>query len=175
MSNISKIHILFQNRSLNEVTNSEISKITGIKPHQQVFQITQKLVSRGVLRFVLRGKEKVFFLAADHDNRENPAIKNIQSEFRKNQKFPESSARILENFQRVGSESNSQVGKDFEVDAQKYFYKNELILHENHNVVIGVEDQKRLMLLTWEQTIRKSLLNANLINGQPETMCQVRS
>jgi len=42
-------------------TNSQIRESTGIQPHQQVFQITQDLMSVGLIRGEQRGREWVFW------------------------------------------------------------------------------------------------------------------
>ena len=45
-------------------------------------------------------------------------------------------------FQRLGSTSNSQVGRDFEIAAQDYFRKKGISLQRGHNVQIGVSRKK---------------------------------
>jgi hypothetical protein len=75
MTNIEKVRSLFLNKTLNALTNSDISRITGITPHQQVFQITQKLVNEGLLRIKWRNNEKVFYLASSIQG--TPCVGNI--------------------------------------------------------------------------------------------------
>ena len=76
MTNIEKVRNIFLSGDFTEATNSEISKITGIKPHQQVYQITTRLVDEGFLRYTKRGREKVFFLV---ENRNIAQVKNEKS------------------------------------------------------------------------------------------------
>jgi hypothetical protein len=45
-------------------TNSEIVARTGVRPHQQVFQITKKLQSKGLIQSRLDGKEWMFWIEA---------------------------------------------------------------------------------------------------------------
>jgi len=63
MTNIERVRRLFASGTLRGATNADILRITGISPHQQVYQLTQKLVDEGFLRFERRGREKVFSLA----------------------------------------------------------------------------------------------------------------
>ena len=49
---------------------------------------------------------------------------------------------MVNNFQRLGSTSNSQVGRDFEIAAQDYFRKKGISLQRGHNVQIGVSRKK---------------------------------
>ena len=62
-TNIEKVRLLFKEGKLDGLTNSDILKLTGINPHAQVFQITQKLEDEGLIRVERRGKEKVFYLS----------------------------------------------------------------------------------------------------------------
>ena len=49
---------------------------------------------------------------------------------------------MVNNFQRLGSTSNSQVGQDFEIAAQDYFRKKGISLQRGHSVQIGVSRRK---------------------------------
>ena len=49
---------------------------------------------------------------------------------------------MVNNFQRLGSSSNSQVGRDFETVALDYFYKKGVTLQKGHTVQIGVASKK---------------------------------
>ncbi len=50
----------------------------------------------------------------------------------------------MNNFQRIGSVSNSHVGRDFEAVAKAYFLRHEsLLLNECYPVAIGVGDLKK--------------------------------
>ena len=49
---------------------------------------------------------------------------------------------MVNNFQRLGSTSNSQVGRDFEIAAQDYFRKKGISLQRGHSVQIGVSRKK---------------------------------
>ena len=49
---------------------------------------------------------------------------------------------MVNNFQRLGSTSNSQVGQDFEIAAQDYFRKKGISLQRGHSVQIGVSRKK---------------------------------
>ncbi len=47
------------------------------------------------------------------------------------------------NFQRLGAESNSRVGRDFENAAQQFFAKQDIVLDRNFSVAIGVGELKK--------------------------------
>ena len=49
---------------------------------------------------------------------------------------------MVNNFQRLGSTSNSQVGRDFETAAQDYFRQKGSSLQKGHSVQIGVSSKK---------------------------------
>ena len=49
---------------------------------------------------------------------------------------------MVNSFQRLGSTSNSQVGRDFETAAQEYFRKQDVRLHRNYSVPIGASTKK---------------------------------
>ena len=67
MTNTEKIKRLFISGAVKEATNAELMKLTGVQPHQQVFQITDKLVKKGFLKYALKGKEKVFYMSQQRD------------------------------------------------------------------------------------------------------------
>ena len=50
----------------------------------------------------------------------------------------------MNNFQRNGALSNTQVGKDFESKAKSFFAMRGIILDENISIEIGVEDKKKV-------------------------------
>ncbi|MBT3323124.1 MAG: GIY-YIG nuclease family protein [Anaerolineae bacterium] len=62
MKNIDKVRGMFLREDISEATNSEILVVTGIKPHQQVHQLTSRLVDEGFLSYRVSGREKIFFL-----------------------------------------------------------------------------------------------------------------
>ena len=62
MTNTEKIKQVFLSGAVKETTNAELMKLTGVQPHAQVFQITDKLVKKGFLKYALKGKEKVFYM-----------------------------------------------------------------------------------------------------------------
>ena len=74
MKNIERIRALFLSGHVTEATNSEIVKITGIKPHQQVYQLTARLVESGFLAYAKRGREKVFFLARSQNDDQHDVV-----------------------------------------------------------------------------------------------------
>ena len=47
-------------------------------------------------------------------------------------------------FQRIGSKSNSQVGRDFEDVAQSFFASKGVSLERGHKVAIGISGHKKL-------------------------------
>ena len=49
---------------------------------------------------------------------------------------------MVNNSQRLGSTSNSQVGRDFETAAQDYFRQKGISLQKGHSVQIGVSSKK---------------------------------
>lgn len=50
----------------------------------------------------------------------------------------------INNFQRIGSVSNSQVGRDFEEAARKYFEANSIDLTFAHSLPVGIGKIKKL-------------------------------
>ena len=50
---------------------------------------------------------------------------------------------MVKSFQRIGAESNAQVGREFELRAQSFFATQGIQLKLNHKVVVGVESQKK--------------------------------
>jgi len=64
MTNTDRIRNLFLSGRVVEATNAEIGRLTGIKPHQQVYQITASLTDSGFLSYKKLGQAKVFFLAS---------------------------------------------------------------------------------------------------------------
>ncbi len=62
MKNIERVKKLFIDGEVVRTTNSEIRRITGIEPHQQVYQLTAKLVEDGFLAYSVRGRQKIFYL-----------------------------------------------------------------------------------------------------------------
>lgn len=51
--------------------------------------------------------------------------------------------RDFNNFQRLGSTSNAQVGADFELIAKEFFEKDGLVLTPNHRVLVGVDGRTK--------------------------------
>ena len=63
---------------------------------------------------------------------------------------------MTENFQRVGSISNSHVGQDFERAAQAWFSQQGVQLRKNYSVSLGVSGkEKNLTSLISGQMIRQ--------------------
>jgi len=62
-TNIQKIRLLFLEGKLDCATNSEILRLSSIKPHQQVSQITKRLEAEGFLMSERRGRERLFYLS----------------------------------------------------------------------------------------------------------------
>jgi len=64
MGRTNKDRILGYLRSVahSRVTNSDICGATGVQPHQQVFQIAQKVRQSGVIQAARRGREWVFWV-----------------------------------------------------------------------------------------------------------------
>lgn len=74
-------------------TNEEICARTGIKPHQQVFQITKRLRDEGVVRSIRSGKEWEFWVENKAASRPAP-IASVP-ELRSAPKMPDASISIL--------------------------------------------------------------------------------
>ena len=68
MQNIDKVRNIFLSGEIRQATNSDIMSITGIKPHQQVYQLTARLVEDGFLSYTKSSREKVFFLAENQNS-----------------------------------------------------------------------------------------------------------
>jgi len=62
MTNSDKILEFLIRNSPNSFSNSDISNKTGVRPHQQVFQITRRLMDSGEINGRLFGKEWVFWV-----------------------------------------------------------------------------------------------------------------
>ena len=75
MQNIDRVRNVFLNSDVSQATNSDIVSITGIKPHQQVYQLTARLVEAGFLSYTKSGREKRFFLAEN----KNPTQKKKET------------------------------------------------------------------------------------------------
>ena len=75
MSNINKVRNAFLNGDIRQATNSDIVNITGITPHQQVYQLTTRLVEEGFLSYEKSGREKIFFLKGT----QNPVQEKIKT------------------------------------------------------------------------------------------------
>jgi hypothetical protein len=60
MSNEERVVNFLQSIAPSDASNSEIAARTGIKPHQQVFQITRKLMQTGRIKGVQSGREWCF-------------------------------------------------------------------------------------------------------------------
>ena len=58
------------------------------------------------------------------------------------QKVARTARTMVNNFQRLGSTSNSHVGRDFETTAQDYFSQKGISLQRGHSVRIGVSSKK---------------------------------
>jgi hypothetical protein len=61
MTNTERVLHFIAVHSPRRVTNSEIRAGTGIRPHQQVFQITQRLMTSNLVRGIRRGHEWAFW------------------------------------------------------------------------------------------------------------------
>jgi|GEM_PF-2962933 len=68
MKNIERIRKLFADGDVTAATNSEIRRVTGIEPHQQVYQLTARLVEDGFLTFSISGRQKVFYLVQGQED-----------------------------------------------------------------------------------------------------------
>lgn len=62
MTNETKVFAFIELQNPRGVTNAEIVKATGISPHQQVFQITQRLRRARKIVGIRSGNEWVFNL-----------------------------------------------------------------------------------------------------------------
>ena len=114
MRNIEKVRNIFLSGDFTEATNSDILQITGIKPHQQVYQLTAKLVEEGFLRYTKRGREKVFFLAK---NRDIAQVKNGRSVSRLSNKQTNSAVDRKENTLGISVSQNIQILIDVGFDS----------------------------------------------------------
>ena len=74
MSNITKVQKFIENCGPSRVGNHDVLMGTGIKPHQQVFQITQKLFKAGQIRGQKVGSGWEFWV----DGGKNSAVKPSQ-------------------------------------------------------------------------------------------------
>lgn len=62
MTNRDKVLSYLRSISPQAATNSQISRATGVEPHQQVFQITQRFMREGVIRGRQEGREWLFWV-----------------------------------------------------------------------------------------------------------------
>lgn len=63
MTNKQRVLDYLRSISPEAATNSRIREATGIEPHQQVYQLTQKLILEGLIRGEHRGHEWFFWVA----------------------------------------------------------------------------------------------------------------
>lgn len=77
MTNTDRVLDYLQKRAPGRMTNSELSKAMRIKPHQQVFQITSRLVHEGKIRGIKRDHEWSFWISPIHLVHPAPASKTI--------------------------------------------------------------------------------------------------
>ena len=102
MTNVEQVRNLFLSGRVVEATNTEIGRLTGIKSHQQVYRITDKLTKNGFLAYKKRGREKVFFLApGKHKADENYSAPSGAEQPQVN--APEDVAKLIrDGFEAVG-------------------------------------------------------------------------
>lgn len=106
MRNIEKVRNMFLSGDFTEATNSEILQVTGIKPHQQVYQLAARLIEEGFLCYTKRGREKVFFLV---ENRDIAQVKNGKSAFRLSNNQTNSVVDRKENSLGISLSQNIQI------------------------------------------------------------------
>lgn len=106
MTNVDRIRNLFLSGRVVEATNAEIGRLTGIKSHQQVYQITAKLVRSGFLAYRKRGRAKVFYLASNeersHETDGNYSVQRVVRDLQMNES--ESIVKLM----RVGFEAGGE-------------------------------------------------------------------
>lgn len=69
MTNTDKVLHFLRSVAPQSESNSEIVAHTGIRPHQQVFQITQRLLKAGRIKGVKEGKDWIFWIEKGSDER----------------------------------------------------------------------------------------------------------
>jgi len=87
-------------------TNEEISARTGVRPHQQVFQITKRLCDEGVLRSIRAGKEWEFWVENKSAPRPIPPAKIVVTESKN--KPDESQSALARAFEAAARTSMSE-------------------------------------------------------------------
>lgn len=75
-TNANRVLFFLQSISPREATNSDIRGHTGVKPHQQIFQITQRLMKEGTIKGRQLGNEWYFWTETKRaaSQREEPRI-----------------------------------------------------------------------------------------------------
>lgn len=71
MINSDKVLEILRSVSPTQISNSEIVSRTGIRPHQQVFQITQRLLKTGRVKGVKDGRDWIFWIEKRSDAASN--------------------------------------------------------------------------------------------------------
>jgi len=80
MKNIDIVRQLFLRGDIIKTSNSQIGKITGIQPHQQVYQLTNTLLKEGFLQCSEHGREKIFYLNDTNSSKINADLITSQSD-----------------------------------------------------------------------------------------------
>jgi len=138
MSNIDKVRQLFRAGILEGATNADILRKTGIKPHQQVFNITKKLEDEGLITSKRLGSGKVFYLTRSSGilraNRSEPSSLNSEGA---RSRYPTEGGPTLQGnngldllgnlgFKRAGQWQLGSAGLDFNLtcfgDSQSVLY-----------------------------------------------------
>lgn len=113
MGNIDKVRKLFLDNRVTEASNAEIGRLTGISPHQQVYQLTQKLVERGFLSYYKSGWSKIFYRTGNKPGVTQSSTK-VQKPVTKVEKTKENLSILFSlGFEKVGYWNISNDSLDF--------------------------------------------------------------
>ena len=148
MRNIDKVRKLFLDNKVTEASNSEIGRLTGISPHQQVYQLTQKLVEKGFLSFYKSGRAKIFYRTGNKPGI-NQSAKKVRTPVTKVKKT-EDNLSILSflGFEKAGCWNISNDSIDFHLT--KYQREKEVLY-------AFISDQNVLYIGKTGRTLRQRL------------------
>jgi hypothetical protein len=120
MSNKNVVLKFLSNNPSEEFTNSDIRSRTGIKPHQQIFQITKLLMDQGVIRGRQKGKEWFFTALKNPIKVETSTLRN--SNALTHQEFEIFAQKVMSRKFNTDLKPRlvSEVGKKFDLVSEDY-------------------------------------------------------
>ena len=115
MANKDRVLTYLRSISPGVATNSQIGEATGIRPHQQVYQLTQKLMDARLISGEQRGAEWFFWVAKGHIASSEPRVQPAGGPLTPRQ-FEALAGHVLSDYHGValGPGSVAPVPKEFD-------------------------------------------------------------